>query len=128
MPDNYASVAVAIHVIEHFYEWEAKPLLEEWKRVLEPGGTLILELPCMDKVLSYINRSMKNKQPVSPTFSWWAFWGDPRELSVPMCHKWGYTGYMMQELLESAGFIDIEQQEPLYHFKERDMRFVCKKP
>src|SRR5688572_18277154 len=42
LPDNYADVAVAIHVIEHFYEWDAPAVLAEWQRVLRPGGRLIL--------------------------------------------------------------------------------------
>lgn len=37
-PDNYADEARAIHVIEHFYAWEAHDVLAEWVRVQEGPG------------------------------------------------------------------------------------------
>lgn len=128
MPDNYASVAVAIHVIEHFYEWEAPAVLKEWMRVLEPGGSLVLELPCMDKVLHYITKVVAEKQQLIPAFSWWAFYGDPRQKSVPMTHKWGYTKRMIKDLLESVGYVDVTITKPRYHFVDRDMRVEARKP
>lgn len=127
LPANHADVAVAIHVLEHFYAWEAPGVLKEWQRVLKPGGTLILELPCMDKVLTYLKLCMEQSVPVNPSFSWWAFWGDPKHKSVPMCHKWGYTEDMLRELLEKVGFVNIQAEEPRYHFKERDMRVTAQK-
>jgi len=124
LPDCHADVAVAIHVIEHFYEWEALPLLIEWKRVLKPGGKMVLELPCMDKLLSYIAECMKENVAPSKSFSWWAFWGDPAHKSVAMCHKWGYTEYCIKTLMEKAGFVDVKFEEPNYHFPQRDMRVI----
>src|SRR5207244_238231 len=35
-----ADAVAAIHVLEHFYAWEAVPLLTEWKRILKPGGRI----------------------------------------------------------------------------------------
>jgi len=123
--DNYADVAVSIHVLEHFYQWEAKPLLEEWKRVLKPGGRLILELPCLDKVLFYITNCINNKIEISPTFSLFVFWGDPKYKNEFMVHKWGYTMKMLEDLLLECGFSNIEFEEPRYHFKDRDMRITA---
>lgn len=123
-PDDYADVAVAIHVIEHFYEWEVNGVLEEWRRVLKPGGKVVLELPCMEKILNYIRSCMNEGMQLSPTFSWFALWGDPRNKSVPMCHKWGYTKHMIKGKLLEAGFKDVEFEKPNYHFKSRDMRVV----
>lgn len=37
-----ADEILAVHVIEHFYYWEVIPMLQSWKRVLKPGGRLIL--------------------------------------------------------------------------------------
>lgn len=123
-PDEHADAIAAIHVIEHFYQWEALPLLKEWKRVLKPGGRLILELPCMDKVFTYISNCMKYDIPVSPTFSWHAFWGDPKYNTVEMCHKWGYTVEAINALMKQAGFTNIRNEEARYHFPQRDMRIV----
>jgi predicted SAM-dependent methyltransferase len=128
LPAGCADVAIAVHVIEHFYQWEALAVLTEWKRVLKPGGKLILELPCMDKVLQQVYQCMKHQQPLSATMSWFVFWGDPKYRDPLMTHKWGYTKAMIEEVLQLAGFVNIEHCEPRYHFPVRDMRVEAIKP
>jgi predicted SAM-dependent methyltransferase len=61
-----ADAVAAIHVLEHFYEWEVYDLLTEWKRVLKPGGKMILELPCMDKVFAYVHNCVTLNSHCSP--------------------------------------------------------------
>lgn len=116
---------MAIHVLEHFYEWEAVDVLKEWRRILKPGGQLIVELPCMDKVMDYLAKCATMKQPVFAQMSWWALWGDPRYKSVEMTHKWGYSTAMLQKALQQAGFTTVTLTEPRYHVKQRDMRAVA---
>lgn len=118
----------AIHVLEHFYQWEVSDVLTEWLRVLKHGGKIILELPCLDMVFNHIFLRMKKGQPPAPGFSWFALWGDPRYKSVEMCHKWGYFRADMPLILSNAGFVNVAAEEPRYHFKNRDMRFVAFKP
>jgi len=36
---------MAIHVIEHFWQWKVVSVLIEWVRVLKPAGKMILECP-----------------------------------------------------------------------------------
>lgn len=117
----------AIHVLEHFYEWEAVPLLREWGRVLKPGGGLTLELPCMDKVLNYISLCVTKAAPINLAFSWWVFWGDPKHRSPAMTHRWGYSMDSLGKLLESVGFVSVNFERPYYHFAERDMRVTAQK-
>lgn len=126
--DNFADAIAAIHVIEHFYEWEVLPMLQSWLRMLKPGGKLILELPCMDKVLSYLVHRLKKNQPISPAMSWFVFWGDPKYQNPLMMHKWGYTQAMLESVVRDAGFSDIQFCEPRYHFPMRDMRLEAVKP
>lgn len=116
---------IAVHVLEHFYEWEAADVLTEWKRVLKPGGQLILELPCMDKVVKYFVRCATEGKPIFANMSWWAMWGDPRYKSVEMTHKWGYSMEMLKAKLESVGFRSVVFHEPRYHLPQRDMRAVA---
>ena len=42
---SVADEILAVHVVEHFYYWEVIPLLKSWRRLLKPGGKLILECP-----------------------------------------------------------------------------------
>jgi predicted SAM-dependent methyltransferase len=124
---DYAESAIAVHVIEHFYLWDVPELLLEWKRVLKPGGKLILELPCMDKIVKYMADCVNEKRDMDVRMTWLAMWGDPDYRSVEMCHKWGYTKLQIVEMLKSAGFTGIQIEEPVYHVRARDMRVVAYK-
>jgi hypothetical protein len=119
---------VAIHVFEHFYLWETKPLLAEWKRVLKSGGKLILELPCMDAVFGHIAARLRKGEAPNASFSWLPLWGDPRYEDPAMAHKWGYFKADMLKVLGDAGFADVKLEEPNYHFPTRDMRVIGTKP
>lgn len=126
--DGHADRVCSVHLFEHLNYWDALPALREWLRVLKPGGKVILELPCMDKVLNHIFIRMKKGESPSPTFSWFALWGDPRYKATEMQHKWGYFKSDIQRLLAEAGFVQIQDEEPNYHFPTRDMRFTAIKP
>lgn len=127
-PDNHADAVAAIHVIEHFYLWDVPIVLAEWKRVLKPGGKLILELPSMEKVFKYIANALDQNLPMSATFSFYPLWGDPKYKNAAMCHKWGYFFMTLKQELVKAGFTDVALEKPRYHFKNRDMRVTAVKP
>lgn len=120
--DETADAVIAVHVIEHFYKWEVQGVLTEWRRVLKPGGKLILELPSMEKVFRYIANAMDRNLPMSETFSTLPLWGDPKYHDVTMCHKWGYFPVTLCMELVKAGFKNAKVTKPRYHFKDRDMR------
>lgn len=112
----------AIHVVEHFYEWEVIPLLTEWKRILKPNGKMILELPCMDKVFGYVVNCTKRKQDMLPFMTLLAMYGDPQFKNPLMTHKWGWFQEPLKNLLEKIGMREITVCTPRYHFAFRDMR------
>ena len=122
-----ADAVAAIHVLEHFYEWEVADLLTEWKRVLKPGGKMILELPCMDKVFAYVTNCVANREPLQPFMTLNALYGDPKYKNEAMCHHWGWFQVPLRQMLESVGMQKIEFFEPRYHFPFRDMRIECYK-
>ena len=43
--DGYADAVYTSHLLEHFAESETVSVLQEWRRVLKPGGTLIVLTP-----------------------------------------------------------------------------------
>jgi SAM-dependent methyltransferase len=122
-----ADAVAAIHVLEHFYEWEVFDVLTEWKRILKPDGKMILELPCMDKVFAYVHNCVVNKQPLQPFMTLLALYGDPKYKQPAMCHKWGWFQEPLRQMLESVGMERIEFCVPKYHFPFRDMRIECYK-
>lgn len=113
---------MSVHVVEHFYAWEVPALLVEWKRVLKPGAKLVLELPCMNKVIKYMADCISRKEPMQMQMTWLALWGDPNYQRPEMCHRWGYTKEQIVSLLWEAGFKNVRTTDPRYHLKARDMR------
>ena len=122
-----ADAVAAIHVVEHFYKWEVKPLLLEWKRILKPGGKMILELPCMEKVFMYIAHALSNEEPLMEFMTLHALYGDAKHEDPAMCHRWGWFKDELGTVLADVGMQDIRFKTPKYHFAVRDMRFECLK-
>lgn len=123
LEDNSVDEAMAIHVIEHFYVWEVPNLLREWVRILKPGGKLIIEVPDLEKVVSYMAHGVKDK-----TLTFWPLYGNPESKDPLMLHKWGYTMKSLGHILELVGLENIEREAAQFHYKEvRDMRMTATK-
>jgi predicted SAM-dependent methyltransferase len=121
--DNSADSIMAIHVCEHFYKHDILNVLIEWRRVLKEGGIIILELPCLDKVLwHFVNGS-------PPNMTLWPLYGDPstHKDGEPALHKWCWSIKQFRNLLGQAGFNHITEETPHFHVPSRDMRFVATK-
>lgn len=116
-PDDYADEAYAIHVLEHFYLWDVPGVLQEWRRVLKPGGRLIVEVPCMDKVLVHFAKPKPNLQ-----MTWLALYGDCDRKDPNMVHKFCYSRDQLRVAFKNSGFKDVVVGEPQFHYKARDMR------
>ena len=121
--DNSVDEIMAIHVCEHFYRHEIISVLEEWKRVLKPDGIMVLELPCLDKVLLHFEMGSPNNMTM------WALYGQPEthKDGEPALHKWCWSMDDFRWLLEKVGMRNITCERPHYHQPSRDMRFVCQK-
>jgi len=122
--DGAADLLQALHVIEHVYLWEVDALLAEWKRMLKPGGALVLELPNIEAAARNLLAGMNDQMCMWPLF------GDPGHKDPFMCHRWGYTPNTIVALLEKAGFERIVVLAPKTHGARvnRDMRVEAMKP
>jgi len=114
--DNSVEEIIAIHVIEHFYKWEVQPLLQEWRRVLQPGGKIILECPDLKKAAQAFLFGAGDQMGM------WAFYGNPELKDVFHCHHWGYTPETLAYELQMAGFRNIHKAKAQFKIPERDMR------
>lgn len=116
-PDHHADELHAIHLFEHLPRIEADSVLFEWRRVLKPGGKLVIEIPCLDKIAQNIVNGERNlRMTVLGLF------GDPTDKKPDMMHKWCYSKNEMKTMLEGVGFRDVQILEPKFHMHQRDMR------
>lgn len=118
LEDESAEIVMALHLIEHFYFWEVPDVLAEWRRLLKPSGTLILELPDLAKACKNLLDGKGDQ------WSMWPLYGDPSHEDPFMCHRWGYTPATLAKLLRENGFVDVKFSAPQTHGrrKQRDMR------
>lgn len=123
---NSADVVQAIHVSEHCYRWQIEGVLTEWTRVLKPGGLMVLELPCLDKILDIFNQSVERGIAPPTHLTMWGLFGDPKWKNEAMCHRWCYSIAEMSHLMERAG-LKVEAMEAQTHQPIRDMRLEGRK-
>ena len=128
--NNYADEILAVHVVEHFWRWEALNILKEWVRVLKPGGLMILECPNLKSACEEFLKNPELNAGPGPEGqrSMWVFYGDPRWQDPLMVHRWGYTPQSLANLMFEAGLINLRQEPAQYKLREpRDMRIVGEK-
>ncbi|MGE3771135.1 MAG: methyltransferase domain-containing protein [Bdellovibrionales bacterium] len=130
-PQNYADEMMSIHVIEHFYPWEAEEMLRHWITILKPGGKLILECP---NILSAAKALLADPVRAAKAegkdgqLAMWPLYGDPSWRDPLMCHKWGYTPVTLIDLLQKCGFKNVRQEPAQFKQRDpRDMRVVGEK-
>lgn len=111
------------HGLEHLHRQEAGHALQEWFRVIKPGGTIVLELPCLDKIAQLIVDGEPNMR-----LTVFGLFGDPRDLKPDMLHKWCWSKAELTEALSNVGFLTIAIEEPIFHLARRDMRVTARKP
>jgi predicted SAM-dependent methyltransferase len=119
--DASADEVHAYHVFEHAYRYEAEAILKDWVRVLKPGGMLLLELPCLDKIIALFNHFREQSKPVPENLTMWGLYGDPRYCVPEMVHRWCYSVGELTWMMEGVG-LEVSVGKPLTHQPVRDMR------
>ena len=116
--DNFSNNSIeliyACHVLEHFSHDEAVKVLKRWFDVIKPGGELRISVPDIDRIVKIYNKNWQHFQTPGNT-PWigllYGGQGDPYDF-----HKTGFNFCWMKYLLESIGFVDVQEYPHEPHF------------
>lgn len=121
--DNTFNRVYASHVLEHLdYAAELALTLNEWKRVLNPGGTLFLSVPDLDILAKLIldkeRLSLEERFMVMRMI----FGGHVNQFDY---HYVGLNEEFLTEFLQATGFASIVRVESLGFFTDTsELEFV----
>lgn len=97
--DNSVDLIYCSHGIAYFDRQEIIPILNEWKRVLKPGGILRLATPCFETMVGlYVNIDCSLEDIIGPLY------GKMKMGEEAIYHKTTYDYDSLESLLESLGF------------------------
>ncbi|MCG6872321.1 MAG: methyltransferase domain-containing protein [Gammaproteobacteria bacterium] len=129
--DDSVDEILAVHVVEHFWRWEVEAVLAEWRRVLRPGGRLVLECPDLLEACRRLLAEPALAAAAGPQGqrSMWVLYGDPAWRDPLMVHRWGYSADSLAQLLAACGFRNCRREPAQFKLREpRDMRVTGQKP
>jgi predicted SAM-dependent methyltransferase len=90
-------------VFEHFTYYEGKQLLQNWMRILKPGGVVHIDIPDLDGTIQLYNEAKTIRERD------WAvrllMGSQKNEYGI---HKGMYNKDMIKEILEEMGYVDVK--------------------
>lgn len=104
--DESAGLIYSSHMFEYWDRQEAAIVLQEWRRVLAPGGTLRIAVPDFDRLIEVYQKTGELGRILGPLYGRMDV-----GLDKPIYHKTTYAFASMKELLESAGFRDVRRYD-----------------
>jgi len=92
-------VCYSSHTLEHFSRKDVDIALDEWLRVLKPGGTLRLKLPDLEFAAKQLTNGGLD------IMGWNVLYGQGDGEYPDNFHKCGFTAKTLRQILESKGMI-----------------------
>jgi len=105
-PDS-VSVLYACHVLEHLPHGDIFSVIMRWYDVLQPGGEIRISVPDIDRIVKIYQKHWAHFQ-TRPNTPWVGliYGGQLDEYDY---HKTGFNFCYLAYILETAGFVDIEE-------------------
>lgn len=102
--DNSSDLVYASHIIEYFDSEEVKDVLNEWIRVLKPGGILRLAMPDFESMVNlYSSGKIELQQIIGPLY------GKMNLNESKIYHRMVYDFKSIEKLLNSLGMKNVRR-------------------
>lgn len=103
-----AELIYASHVLEHLPTARVPDVLREWRRVLKPGGRLLIAVPDLELIAKMLTERPGWFTPPHEPWTGAIYGGQKDELDF---HKTGFTGVSLAARLTEAGFGSVKRVE-----------------
>lgn len=107
--DKSVDLIYSSHSFEYFDIKEAPDVLNEWHRVLKPGGMLRLAVPDFDSLINLYKLTGDINSILGPLFGRMQI--ETKSSKKTLFHKTVYTFISLKNLLESNGFQGVERYD-----------------
>jgi predicted SAM-dependent methyltransferase len=115
-PDGSVDHIFSHALLEHIPPWNTMKALQEWYRVLKPGGTIRIDVPDLEQIFEgwLVNGTVTDKVALNNIFG-----GNkhPDKAYEAQHHLTGFTFCVLVGYLIRCGFVCFEQLE--------DPQYVC---
>lgn len=126
LADQWADELLSVHMIEHVAPPFLASTLEEWHRVLRPGGTLTIHTPNGESLARCLLALDDADSPTqwaiqNAVYGYWLGPGDaatPTNFTARPDHKVLLSFGLLEALLDRAGFAqvaDVTGRDPCHH-------------
>jgi predicted SAM-dependent methyltransferase len=141
-PDNSVDHILCSHFLEHVYPQETKFILNDFLRVLKPGGTLHVIVPDIENnINNYLKQKEEGNEKAADNFILDTLLSKDDRGSLKyrlmefhggfgLQHRWMYDNASMNMMVKSIGFEIMKGNEtPSKEFRANDdsVHVVCKK-
>lgn len=103
IPDNTVDLIYNCHVLEHFKRRDVGRVLDEWFRVLKPGGVLRISVPDFEKLCEVYQREKKIELIIGALFG--------RQDYLYNIHYNVFDFNSLAVLLEKSGLRDVRRYD-----------------
>src|SRR3954463_12358756 len=118
--DGAAELVYASHLLEHFPTDRVPELLREWRRVLRPGGVLLVAVPDLEAIASIMVSRAGWFTPPNAPWVGLIYGGQKDEYDF---HKAGFTAPWLAYLLGEAGFGDVRRVDRFEGIERTDTSY-----